>query len=167
LRGNPGGLLDAAVAIASYFVPDGPILIERFKDGEEQVYARTGPYLLADLPLVVLVDGGSASAAEIVAGAIQDTGQGLLVGDRTFGKGSVQLPNTLSDGSQLRITIARWFTPLGRGIHETGLEPDIIVTITPEDAQADRDPQLDQAIELLLGEEAVAALPIGSSPSEK
>ncbi|MEJ5197286.1 MAG: S41 family peptidase [Anaerolineae bacterium] len=150
LRGNPGGLLDAAVRIGSYFVPEGPILIERMKDGSEKVYNRTGRYLLGNTPLVVLVDGGSASASEIVAGAIQDAGSGVLIGEKTFGKGSVQLPNTLSDGSQLRVTIARWFTPKGRGIHGAGLEPDIKVPLTKEDAAAKRDPQLDRAVQYLL-----------------
>ena len=121
LRGNPGGLLDAAVRIGSYFVPEGDIVIERFKDGREQVYPREGRYLLGDTPLVVLVDGGSASASEIVAGAIQDAGTGMLIGETSYGKGSVQLPNALSDGSQLRVTIAHWFTPKDRAIHGIGL----------------------------------------------
>jgi carboxyl-terminal processing protease len=150
LRGNPGGLLDASVRIGSYFVPSGPIVLERTKDGSEKTYDRQGRYLLGDTPLVVLVDGGSASASEIVAGAIQDAGTGVLIGDTTFGKGSVQLPNALSDGSQLRVTIARWFTPKNRGIHGAGLEPDIKVPITPEDVAASRDPQLDRAVQYLL-----------------
>lgn len=150
LRGNPGGLLDAAVRIGSYFVPDGNILIERFKDRPEQDYPRQGRYLLGDIPLVVLVDAGSASASEIVAGAIQDAGSGTLIGEKTYGKGSVQLPNSLSDGSQLRVTIARWFTPNDREIHQTGLIPDIEVPITEEDIKAERDPQLDRAVEYLL-----------------
>jgi carboxyl-terminal processing protease len=149
LRGNPGGLLDAAVRIGSYFVPDGNILIERFQDGREQVYSREGRYLLGDTQLVVLVDGGSASAAEIVAGAIQDAGKGKLIGEKSYGKGSVQLPNSLSDGSQLRVTIARWFTPKDRAIHGVGLEPDIVVPLTDDDRQAERDPQLDRAVEYL------------------
>ncbi len=154
LRGNPGGLLDAAVRIGSYFVPEGNILIERFKDRPEQVYRRQGQYLLGDIPLVVLVDGGSASASEIVAGAIQDAGTGILIGEKTYGKGSVQLPNRLSDGSQLRVTIARWYTPKDREIHQKGLEPDIVVPITEEDIKAERDPQLDRAIEYLLKEKS-------------
>ena len=149
LRGNPGGLLDAAVRIGSYFVPEGNILIERFQDGREQTYPREGKFLLGDTKLVVLVDGGSASASEIVAGAIQDAGIGKLIGEKTYGKGSVQLPNTLSDGSQLRVTIARWFTPKDRAIHGVGLEPDIVVPLTDDDRQAKRDPQLDRAVEFL------------------
>lgn len=152
LRGNPGGLLDAAVRIASYFVPEGNILIERFKDRPERVYQRQGQYLLRGIPMAVLVDGGSASASEIVAGAIQDAGTGILIGEKTYGKGSVQLPNWLSDGSQLRVTIARWYTPKGREIHQKGLEPDIVVPITEEDIKAKRDPQLERAIEYLLKE---------------
>jgi carboxyl-terminal processing protease len=120
------------------------------KYGNEKVTQRQGRYLLGDTPLVVLVDAGSASASEIVAGAIQDAGVGVLIGEKTFGKGSVQLPNTLSDGSQLRVTIARWFTPKDRGIHGAGLEPDIKVPLTKEDAEARRDPQLDRAVEYLL-----------------
>jgi carboxyl-terminal processing protease len=147
LRGNPGGLLDAAVRIGSYFVPDGNILIERFQDGREQLYPREGSYLLGDTKLVVLVDGGSASASEIVAGAIQDAG--TLIGEKSYGKGSVQLPNALSDGSQLRVTIAHWFTPKDRAIHGVGLEPDIVVPLTDDDRQAKRDPQLDRAVEFL------------------
>jgi carboxyl-terminal processing protease len=150
LRGNPGGLLDASVKIGSYFVKEGPIVIERSKDGSEHIYDRQGRYLLGDTPLVVLVDAGSASASEIVAGAIQDAGAGMLIGEKTFGKGSVQLPNALSDGSQLRITIAHWFTPKNRAIDGVGLEPDIAVPITQEDVAAKRDPQLQRAQEYLL-----------------
>jgi carboxyl-terminal processing protease len=150
LRGNPGGLLDSAVSIGSYFVKEGPIVIERMKDGSEHVYDRRGHFLLGDTPLVILVDAGSASASEIVAGAIQDAGTGKLIGEKTFGKGSVQLPNTLSDGSQLRVTIAHWFTPKNRAIDGVGLEPDIPVPLTSEDLASKRDPQLDRAAEYLL-----------------
>ncbi len=150
LRGNPGGLLDSAVQIGSYFVPEGNILIERYKDGSEELHPRQGRYLLNGIPLVVLVDGGSASASEIVAGAIQDAGTGILIGEKTYGKGSVQLSNVLSDDSQLKITIARWFTPKDRAIHGQGLEPDIVVPFTAEDREAERDPQLDRAVEYLL-----------------
>jgi len=151
LRDNPGGLLDASVRIGSYFVPEGNILIERFADGRQQEYKRQGRYLLSDIPLAVLVNGGSASASEIVAGAIQDAGVGVLIGTQTYGKGSVQLPNSLSDGSQLRVTIARWYTPKDRGIDETGLTPDIeSPDPTAEQVQADVDPQLERAVEYLL-----------------
>ncbi|MDW8098017.1 MAG: S41 family peptidase [Anaerolineae bacterium] len=153
LRGNPGGLLDAAVEIGSQFVGKGNILIERFKDGKEQAYPARPGGLATNIPLVVLVNDSSASASEIVAGAIQDAGRGPLIGVTTFGKGSVQVPHRLSDGSMLRVTIARWFTPKGRGIDGIGLEPDIVVERTPEDRAAGRDPQLDRAVEYLLTSE--------------
>ncbi|HIC90151.1 MAG TPA: S41 family peptidase [Anaerolineae bacterium] len=151
LRGNPGGLLNAAVAVSGEFLPGGTtVLIERFRDGREQKYSADPGGLAIDIPLVVLVNEGSASASEIVAGAIQDTGRGILIGTTTYGKGSVQFPHTLSDGSQLRVTVARWFTPKGRQIQGTGLKPDIEVNMSQEDEDAGRDPQLDRAIQYLL-----------------
>jgi carboxyl-terminal processing protease len=149
LRGNPGGYLTTAIEVASQFVGDGPILIERFRNETERTYDPVAEGLALDIPLVVLVDGGSASASEIVAGAIQDSGRGILLGSTTLGKGSVQLVNTLSDGSQLRVTTARWFTPSGRAIHGEGLTPDVAVEISEADIEADRDPQLQRAIEYL------------------
>lgn len=151
LRDNSGGFLDASVRIGSYFVPEGNILIERFADGEQKEYKRQGRYLVNGIPLVVLVNGGSASASEIVAGAIQDAGAGKLIGTKTYGKGSVQIPNSMSNGSQLRVTIARWYTPLDRGIDGIGLTPDIEVDDpTLEQLEAGEDPQVARAIEYLL-----------------
>jgi len=150
LRDNPGGLLDEAIEVASEFIDEGNILQERFKGGQVKDYPAQKGGIALDIPLVVLVDRGTASASEIVAGAIQDYGRGILVGERTFGKGSVQLPHTLRDGSQLRVTVARWFTPKGRLIHGQGLEPDIVVERTEEDVLAGRDPQLERAIQFLL-----------------
>jgi carboxyl-terminal processing protease len=159
LRGNPGGLLRQAVEVASVFLPKGErVLIERFSDGKEDIYVTEDAPVTTDLPVVVLVNEGSASASEIVAGAIQDKARGQLVGGTTYGKGSVQLPQTLSDGSILRVTIARWFTPDDRTIDGAGLAPDVAVELTDEDRQAQRDPQLDKAIELLGGE--VEPLPV-------
>jgi len=149
LRGNPGGLLDVAVDVGSEFLTEGDILIERHKDGREQHYGVRSGGVATAIPLAVLVNEGSASASEIVAGAIQDEGRGPLVGTKTFGKGSVQLPQTLSDGSMLRVTIARWFTPKGRGIHGAGLEPGVPVSLSEADRTAGRDPQLDKAVEIL------------------
>ena len=151
LRDNPGGFLDEAVEIASQFVGEGLILVERNKDGQERDYPAHGGGLATDIPLVVLVNGGTASASEIVAGAVQDAGRGVLLGDQTLGKGSVQLSHYLSDGSELRVTTARWFTPKGRAIHGEGLAPDIRVEITEADIEAGRDPQLQKAIEYLRG----------------
>lgn len=150
VRGNPGGFLRSAVEITSEFVGEGPIVVERFKDGREEVFEAESGGRALSIPLVVLVDEGSASASEILAGAVQDTGRGILLGATTFGKGSVQIPGELSDGSVLSITTARWFTPNDRMIHGEGLQPDIEVERTEEDIEADRDPQLDRAVEYLL-----------------
>ena len=151
LRGNPGGWLNEAVLTAGLFLPtDELVLIERFKDGAERPYNAPDQPVSTDVPLVVLVDGGSASASEIVAGALQDHGRAVLVGERTFGKGSVQWPHELSNGAELRVTVARWFTPNDRAIHGEGLEPEIVVEITEEDLDADLDPQLERAVRYLL-----------------
>lgn len=146
LRDNPGGFLDQAVDVADLFLKDGVVLYERRKDGSEVVFRSDSGQLAENVPLVVLVNGGSASASEIVAGAIQDEERGVLIGETTFGKGSVQQINRLSDGSQLRVTIARWFTPDNRAIHGNGLEPTIVVERGEDPAV---DPQLDRAVEYL------------------
>ncbi|MGQ9667625.1 MAG: S41 family peptidase [Anaerolineae bacterium] len=153
LRGNPGGLLDVAVSVGSEFVGQGIITEERAKDGTTKQYPVLAGGLATDpsLPMVVLVNQASASASEIVAGAIQDTGRGILVGTRTFGKGSVQQVHELSDGSQLRVTIAHWFTPNGRDIHKNGLEPDMKVDLSWEEYLAGKDTQLEKALEVLKG----------------
>lgn len=150
LRGNPGGFLRTAVDITSEFIDKGPVVVERFKDGREEVFQAESGGSALSIPLVVLVDEGSASASEILAGAVQDTGRGVLIGTTTFGKGSVQVPSEMSDGSVLSITTARWFTPNDRLIHGEGLKPDIEVERSEDDIAADRDPQLDRAVEYLL-----------------
>ena len=149
LRGNGGGLLREAVKVASVFLEDQNVLIERFSDGDEKIYETSGRALGTDLPIVILVNGGSASASEIVAGAIQDAERGTLIGETTFGKGSVQLPHQLSDGSIMRVTIARWYTPEDRTIDRVGLEPDIEIERSREDYENEEDPQLDAALEYL------------------
>jgi len=148
LRGNPGGMLDQAINVADLFISDGTVAVERWKGGEEVFKAHPGD-IGEEIPLVVLVDGGSASASEIVAGALQDRGRAILIGETTFGKGVVQRVFTLDDGSELWITAARWFTPNNRAIHKVGLTPDIVVP-WPEDAEEGVDPQLDRAVEYLL-----------------
>ncbi|MER2600244.1 MAG: S41 family peptidase [Caldilineales bacterium] len=150
LRGNPGGFLRSAVDITSEFISEGPVVIERFKNGDEQVFETKPGGRALQIPLVVLVNEGSASASEILAGALQDNERGVLIGVTTFGKGSVQIPSELSDGSVLSITTARWFTPKDRQINGLGLEPDIVVERSDADIEADRDPQLDRAVEYLL-----------------
>ena len=150
LRSNPGGLLREAIRVASIFLEDERVLIERFSDGTEEIYNTEGSALVPDdLPMIVLVNEGSASASEIVAGALQDVERARLLGVTTFGKGSVQLPHTLSDESLLRVTIALWYTPSDRSIDDTGLEPDIVVERTIEQRENEEDPQLDRALELL------------------
>lgn len=150
LRNNGGGYLQTAVEVISQFVPKGTVLIERYGDGSEKKYEAEAGGLATKIPLVVLVNKGSASASEITAGAIQDYKRGTLVGETTFGKGSVQIWTPLQDDQgAVRITIARWLTPNGRQIHKVGLEPDVKVELTEDDFKAGRDPQLDKAIEVL------------------
>ena len=149
LRSNPGGLLDEAVLVASQFVAQGTITIERGNDGFEQTFSAQPDGAAVDVPLAVLVNGGSASSSEIVAGAIKENGRGVLIGEQTFGKGTVQVPHSLSDGSELRVTIAEWLTPNGNQISGEGIIPDIEVERTQEDYEAGRDPQLDRAVEYL------------------
>jgi carboxyl-terminal processing protease len=149
LRNNPGGYLDAAVDLASLFIKEGVIVYEQEKSGDRQEMQATGGAKLFDLPLVVLINGGSASGSEIVAGAIQDYKKGLLIGEKTFGKGTVQSFEELKGGSTLRITVAKWLTPNGRAINEQGLIPDIEIKMSEEDINAGRDPQLERAIQEL------------------
>lgn len=150
LRYNGGGYLTTAIDVASEFIDEGVVMYEEFGDGERKTYNAKRGGLATDIPLVVLINEGSASAAEIVAGAIQDRDRGTLVGVTSFGKGSVQIPTELkNDQGAVRITIARWLTPDGRTIHGVGLTPDIEVPITDEDRTNKIDPQLDKAIEIL------------------
>ena len=153
MRGNPGGWLDQAVEVADLFLDDGAILIERWSDGRERPFEAQPGDVGEDVSLVVLVDGGSASAAEIVAGALQDRERAVLIGAPTFGKGSVQRPFTLSDGSELRVTAALWFTPNDRAIHGEGLAPDIEVPWPEEEVEPGEDPQLERAVEYILAGE--------------
>lgn len=147
LRNDPGGYVDSAVDIASLFLDDKTIVIEKEKSGGEQKLNTTLTPKLKDKKLVILVNGGSASASEILAGAIQDYARGKLIGEKTFGKGSVQTLESLKDGSEVRVTIAKWFTPNGRAIDKEGIKPDIEVKLTEEDKKLGKDPQLDKAME--------------------
>ncbi len=157
LRGNPGGWLDQSIEVADLFLDDGTVVIERWSDGREKELPSSGAQpgdVGEDVPLVVLVDGGTASASEIVAGALQDRERAILIGETTFGKGSVQRPFTLSDDSELRVTIARWFTPNDRAIQDHGLNPDIEVPWPEtEELEEGEDPQLERAVEYLLSGE--------------
>jgi carboxyl-terminal processing protease len=151
LRNNGGGYLTTAIGVASEFFDSGKVIMyEQFSDGSRQTYTSLGGGLAVDIPMVVLVNGGTASASEILAGAIQDYQRGLLVGTITYGKGSVQNWIALQDEQgAVRITIARWLTPLERQINNIGLTPDVVVEITQEDIQNSHDVQLDKALELL------------------
>lgn len=152
LRGNPGGLLDEAVEVASAFLDGGPVVSYEQRDAPDRTLYAVGDGNTAT-PVVVLVDGGTASAAEVVAAALQDRSRAVVVGSRTYGKGSVQEPSILPDGSAIEFTIGRYLTPAGRVIDGRGVEPDVLVdpTSTPDIAEA-------RALEVLRG--LTAALPL-------
>lgn len=152
LRGNPGGFLDAAVDMASWFLPPGkPVVEEDYRKGGDQTVERSKGYNIFNdnLKMVILVDGGSASASEILSGALHDYGKATLVGTKTFGKGSVQEYMKLNDETSLKVTVARWLTPKGISISGGGITPDVEVKITPDDIKNGKDPQMAKAIELL------------------
>lgn len=150
LRNNPGGSLTTAVDVADEFLPEGTILIERFGSGRERVYEASDEGLAEDIPMVVLINEGSASASEVLAGALRDRGRASLVGVTSFGKGTVQEWHGLSNGGGVRFTIARWLTPDGTWVHEQGLTPDKVVP-QPEQAEGEEsvDTQLEAAVNYL------------------
>lgn len=153
LRNNGGGFLNTAVEVTSEFIDNGVVLYEEYGDGTRDTYNTFDGGVATQIPMVVLVNGGTASASEILAGAIQDYERGLLVGETTYGKGSVQQPVTLSNGQgALRITVAHWYTPDERLIHGIGLTPDFAVALTEEDFDQGLDPQFDKALEVILAE---------------
>ncbi len=148
MRSNPGGYLETAVALASNWVENDKVVLKEVNyEGKVKDYNAKGLSRFAGMKTVVLVNGGSASAAEILAGALQDYGLATLVGQKTFGKGSVQELSDLQNDSTAKITIAKWHTPKDRSIDKNGLEPDIVVDRTSADVEADRDPQMDKALE--------------------
>ncbi|MBX4181562.1 S41 family peptidase [Candidatus Parcubacteria bacterium] len=152
LRGNPGGYLEAAIDMASWFLPSSKVVVrEDFGPGKDQTSYRSRGYDIFNdnLPFIILVDKGSASAAEILAGALAEHGKAILVGETTFGKGSVQELVDITSDTSLKVTVARWLTPNGVSISEKGIEPQYKVERTIEDMKAGRDPQLDKALEIL------------------
>ncbi len=150
LRYNSGGFLNAAIEVGSEFLPDGVVAFEEYGDGTRDTFNVSGDGIATKIPMVVLVNEWSASASELVAGALQDRGRAQLVGVTTYGKGTVQNWISLSDDEgAVRVTIARWLTPNGRNVTGAGLTPDVEVTITDTDAQAGIDAQLDRAVEIL------------------
>jgi carboxyl-terminal processing protease len=151
LRNNPGGLLNAGIQVASQFISDGPVMIESLRDGSEQVHEARPGGLATDIPLVLLINEGSASAAEIVASAVQDYKRALLVGQTTYGKGTIQTWIDLSEGNgAVRITYARWLSPHGRSVHGVGVTPDVEIRLSMTDDESGLDPQLAAAEALLL-----------------
>jgi carboxyl-terminal processing protease len=152
LRQNGGGLLDAAVEVGDHFLDEGVVLYQISRSEDEKVFMSTDETVAGDIPLVILVDRGTASASEIVAGALQDRGRATLIGTTTFGKGSVQLVYDLSDGSSVHVTSARWYTPERHQIDQQGLEPDIVVVPTEEAIADGRDEALEAAVEFLQSE---------------
>ena len=153
LRGNPGGYLEAAIDMASWFLPSSAVVVkEDFGPSRnEKIYRSKGYDIFNDdLKLVILVDRGSASASEILAGALSEHGKAILVGDKTFGKGSVQELIDITPETSLKVTVARWLTPKGLSISQDGIEPEFLVKYTTADREAGKDPQLAKAIEILL-----------------
>ena len=150
LRGNPGGYLETATEIASWFTEKGQtIAVEDFGDSKKTEYKSEGYAKLISFPVVVLVDSGSASASEILVGALRDLRGIKLVGTKTFGKGSVQQLEQMRGGASIKITVAKWLTPSGKSIMDDGLEPDVKIELTEDDINNNRDPQLDKALDML------------------
>ena len=150
LRYNGGGYLDGAVDIVSEFIEQGKVVtIKKRNPDEDEVIYTNVQARITNTPLVVLINKGSASASEIVAGAIQDSGRGYIIGETSFGKGTVQEVENLIGGASLRVTVAKWFTPNDNNISEVGITPDLIIKRTAEDYDNDKDPQLDAAIDYL------------------
>lgn len=158
LRGNPGGLLDSSVNIAGWLVPAGSVVVqEQFGNGLTDQLRAQGNARLAKIPTVVLIDGGSASAAEILAGALHDLRDLPLIGQKSFGKGSVQTLESFYNGSSLKVTIAKWLTPNGVSISETGIAPTVELKIDPKEFEKNgwvigepgKDPQLDKALQII------------------
>jgi carboxyl-terminal processing protease len=150
LRNNPGGYLNTAIEVSSEFIEEGIIMYEQYGDGRRDQYEALGNGQATDIPIVVLINEGSASASEILAGALQDYELATLVGEKSYGKGSVQNLQPLSNNQgAARVTIAKWLTPKERAIDHVGLQPDVYVEMAPEDFVSDQDPQLDAAVETL------------------
>lgn len=150
VRNDPGGYLEVAIETAGFFMEEGSLVVsEQFKDGTSEPFLARGSGILKDIPMVVLINGGSASASEILAGALRDVRGVKLVGEKSYGKGTVQEIQRLSDDSSMKITIARWVMPAGEILDKAGLEPDYVVEVTDEDIEAKKDVQLEKALEVL------------------
>ena len=150
LRGNGGGLLDASIEVVDHFLDDGLIMRQESRSDGEKLYNASRGSVAADIPLVVLIDTGTASAAEIVAGALQDRQRAVLIGSKSYGKGSVQLIYDLSDGSSIHVTSARWYTPNGTQLDEVGLWPDIPVDLVAASENPDKDFYIQAGVDQLI-----------------
>lgn len=160
MRLNPGGGLDTVVEIADEFLPEGLVLVQEFGDGVERKFESDDGGLAEEIPMVVLIDEGSASASEVLAGAIRDRGRGVLIGQTSFGKGTVQSWQPLSNGGGLRLTISRWLTPDEIWVNEEGLDPDYRIQLPDFDPDQEfEDTQLQAAIDFLLGEPVIESEP--------
>ncbi len=161
VRRNPGGSLQTVVDVADQFLTAGPVLVEEFSSENKRTFTADNNGLAEEIPLVILIDEGSASASEVLAGAIRDRERGVLLGQTSFGKGTVQTWHELSNAGGLRITIARWLTPDENWINETGLDPDIFIPLPEfEEGVEFEDTQLQAAIDYLLGKEVLSVPPI-------
>jgi carboxyl-terminal processing protease len=151
LRNNPGGYLTTAVDVSSFWVENGLTVVSEEKaNTEPQKHLASGSNRLAKIPTVVLINGGSASASEILAGALQDYRLAKLVGEKSFGKGSVQELIDLQNGTAVKVTVAKWITPNGKNLNKEGLHPDVEIKLTDEDIKAEKDPQMEQAIKEII-----------------
>jgi carboxyl-terminal processing protease len=155
LRNNPGGYLDTAVSLASEWIEGGVVVAEQFNGNKRNEYPSNGKARLKNFKTIVLINGGSASASEILAGALRDYKKATVVGETSYGKGSVQTLKDLSDGSSLKVTIATWMTPAGDYINEKGIKPQIEVKLTESDINKNLDPQFNKALELLKVKEVI------------
>lgn len=160
LRNNPGGYLDSAVWVASEWLPEGKVVSEKFSNGDSQDHFSSGEHRLQNIKTVVLVNGGSASASEILAGALQDTKKATIVGEKTFGKGSVQDYEMLGDGSALKVTIAEWYTPNDKNINEQGIKPDVEVKQEWSKEKVGEDAMLQKAYSLFVSKPIVNKTPV-------
>jgi carboxyl-terminal processing protease len=148
VRNNTGGYLESSIKVSSEFLPRGDVVVyESFANGDKNEFKAKNGSRLQNLPVIMLINEGSASASEILAGALRDNRGIKLIGKTTFGKGSVQELKKFKDGSSMRISIAEWLTPSQKNINGEGLQPDIEVELTDEDYNNDKDPQLDKALE--------------------
>jgi carboxyl-terminal processing protease len=156
LRNNPGGLLRATIDVADEFLDGGVILSERERSGKETSFAANPGGAAVDIPVVVLINRFSASGAEVLAAALQDNGRATVVGETSFGKGTVNVSKDLRDGGELYVSVAKWLTPSGLQIDGVGVRPDITVELSDDDIDNRRDSQLFRAIDVLLGADATA-----------